>query len=91
MVAFEVPATVRALVERRILTIVWTAAGHKGPATVVVAAAEEVVVVVVGNVVGLFDTGVAGQEVGLHSVGLQVEEEVLLRTCIRLPRSCKQA
>jgi hypothetical protein len=85
MVAFEVPATVPALVERRILATVRAAAGHKGPATVVEVAAEEEVVV--GKVGGLFDTGVAGLEVGSYSVGLQVEVEVFY---IRLLRSCKQ-
>jgi hypothetical protein len=76
MVEFEVPAIVPAVVERRIPAIVPAAAGYEGPATVVVAVVEEVAAV--GCSTALFYIEVAEPEAGLRSVGLQVEEEVLL-------------
>ena len=77
MVGFEVPAIVSEVVERRIPAIEPAAAGYEGPATVVVVA-EEVAAVVCS--IALFYIEVAEPEVGLCSVGLQVEEEVTLRT-----------
>ena len=73
-VELGIPAIVLVVVERKIPAIVVVAAGNEDPA-IVPAVAEEVGAVV-RNVL-LYDTEVAVLEVGLHSVGLPVEEEPL--------------